>query len=29
MDGLPGLLLSDLPLYLPYIIPYISKFVKS
>lgn len=29
MDGLPGLLLSDLPFDLPYIIPYISKFVKS
>jgi len=29
MDGLPGLLLSDLPFDLPYIIPYFSKFVKS
>ena len=29
MDGLPGLLLSDLPLYLPYIILYFTKFVKS
>lgn len=28
MDGLPGLLLSDTPLILPYIIPYFSKFVK-
>lgn len=29
MDGLPGLLLSDLPFDLPYIIPYFTKFVKT
>jgi len=29
MDGLPGLLLSDLPFDLPYIIPYFSRFVKT